>query len=55
MIDKIQQIIQQVITQEVGNNDKIGDDLARSVTKETGISLISFFMVRHRNNILYLA
>lgn len=40
MIDKLQQIIQQVTTQEVGNNSDIANNLAGNVAKETGSSLI---------------
>src|SRR5690606_5182983 len=40
MMDKLQQIIQQLTTQEVGNNSNIANNLAGDVAKETGSSLI---------------
>ncbi|TYR35332.1 hypothetical protein FXV77_13120 [Sphingobacterium phlebotomi] len=40
MIDKLQQIIQQVTTQEIDNNNDIANNLAGNVAKETGSSLI---------------
>jgi len=40
MIDKLQQLIQQVTTQEVGNNSNIDNNLASNVANETGSSLI---------------
>lgn len=40
MIEKLQQLIQQVTSQEVGSHSDIDDKLAGDVAKETGSSLI---------------